>query len=227
MIDREGFEPGHRLPTIQDMARDFEVGAPTLREALRRLQAVGILEMRHGSGIYVAESHDSLFVTNAGAQNLPWRKAMLYHIETRLAIEVYTTRQAAENVTDDQVAEMEELLEQAATFLDEHDDAELSRINMAFHRQIAFASGNRVAHQVLELLSGLFQSEQYAILGIHGSREQDYRQHASILNALKARNSSLAVRRMRAHLEGVRSVLHTQDAASISDALSGKDNGKS
>lgn len=222
MIDREGFEPGHRLPTIQEMARRFEVGAPTLREALRRLQAVGIIEIRHGSGVYVAEGHDALFLSNPVAEKIPSRKVMLDLIETRLALELYTTETAAGHVSDEQIGEMERLLEKAAALIDEHNDEELCRINMAFHRRIAFASGNGVAHQVLEVLSGLFQVEQYAILGIHGSRERDYREHLGILTALKARNASLAVRRMRGHLNGVRRVLLEQDAVSIDKALRGK-----
>jgi len=225
MIDREGFESGHRLPTIQEMARKFEVGAPTLREALRRLQAVGIVEIRHGSGVYVAEGHDALFLSNPVAEKIPSRRVMLDLIETRLALEVYTTELAAGRVTEEQILEMEKLLEKAAALIEEHNDKELSRINMAFHRQIAFASGNGVAHQVLEVLSGLFQAEQYAILGIHGSRGRDYREHLGILGALKARNAPLAVRRMRAHLNGVRRVLLKQDAASIEKALNGKDHG--
>ena len=226
MIDREGFEPGYRLPTIQDMARRFEVGAPTIREALRRLQAVGIVEIRHGSGVYVAERHDALFLTNPVAERKPSRRAMLDLIETRLALEVSAIGPAAETVTDEQIGEMEALLARAATLLDGQHDEELSRVNMAFHLLIAKASGNTVTHQVLELLSGLFRVEQYAILDIHGSRGQDHREHAGILEALKARNKSLAVRRMRVHLHGVRRVLQAQNADSINAALNGNDNGK-
>lgn len=222
MIDREGFEPGYRLPTIQDMARRFRVGAPTIREALRQLQAVGIIEIRHGSGVYVAERHDALFLANPVLERTPSRRAMLDLIETRLVLEAYTTGLAARNVTDEQIAEMEQILATAKGLLDERHDEELGRINMAFHRLIALASGNSVAHQVLELLSGLFRAEQYAILGIHGSRGQDYREHVGILAALKERNKSLAVRRMRAHLQGVRRVLERQDADSIKAALDGK-----
>jgi GntR family transcriptional repressor for pyruvate dehydrogenase complex len=224
MIDRRGFQPGDRLPSIQEMARRFEVGAPTLREALRRLQAVGIVEIRHGSGVYVAERHDALFLTNPVAEKRPSRRAMLDLVETRLAIEVYTTGLAAERITREQIVEMEELLVRSNELLDERHDEELSRINMAFHRQIALASGNTVAHQVLELLSGLFRAEQYAILGIHGSRIRDHEEHVGILEALKTGNKSLAVRRMRAHLQGVRRVLQEQDAASINAALTGKTN---
>ena len=223
MIDREGFEPGYRLPTIQDMARRFEVGAPTLREALSRLQAVGIVEIRHGSGIYVADGHDALFLANPVAEAVPSRKVMLDLIETRLVIEVFTTDLAARRVTDAQITAMKELLDRAGELTTAEDVGELVQVNMAFHRLIALSSGNHVAHQVSELLSGLFKAEQYAILGIHGSRAKDHQEHVGILSALEARNPSLAVRRMRAHLQGVRRVLQKQDAATFHKALNGQD----
>ncbi|HEY5565324.1 MAG TPA: FCD domain-containing protein, partial [Rhodothermia bacterium] len=163
---------------------------------------------------------------NPVAERKPSRRAMLDLIETRLALEVSAIGPAAESVTDEQIGEMEALLTRAATLLDGQHDEELSRVNMAFHLLIAKASGNTVTHQVLELLSGLFRAEQNAILDIHGSRGQDHREHGGILEALRARNKSLAVRRMRAHLLGVRRVLQAQDADSINAALNGNDNGK-
>jgi GntR family transcriptional repressor for pyruvate dehydrogenase complex len=207
MIDRQGFQPGDRLPTITEMARRFEVGAPTLREALRQLQAIGVVELRHGSGVYVAENHDALFVANRILPNVPSKKTLVDLIDTRLALEVHTTSIAAEHVTDDELRRMSDLLDQAREALAEGDLERLSSINMEFHRSIAEASGNTVANRVLKLLAGLFSSEQYAILEIYGSPEQDLKEHQNILSALEARNPTLAARRMRKHLKGVKAVL--------------------
>jgi GntR family transcriptional repressor for pyruvate dehydrogenase complex len=82
---------------------------------------------------------------------------------------------------------------------------------MAFHREVAAASGNVVIHQLLGVLSSLFREEQRAILRIHGSRRDDHAEHRAILEALRARDRALAAERMRAHLEGVRAVLLSWD----------------
>ena len=52
-IDAGRYHPGDRLPTIAQMARTFRVGLPTVREALTKLEAMHVVEIRHGSGVYV------------------------------------------------------------------------------------------------------------------------------------------------------------------------------
>ena len=207
MIDRKGFRPGDKLPSISEMAGQFQVGSPTVREALRQLQVIGIIEMRHGSGIYVTENHDALFVANPIRAGRPSRSTMLDLIETRLMIETYTTALAAKLVTDEQLSEMDALLDQAESALNSDDLEALRAANMDFHSSIAKASDNSVAFHLLVLLAGLFRSEQVAILKIFGDPWKDLNEHREILDALRARNPEVATERMRAHLEGVKRVL--------------------
>ena len=54
MIQNGSYAPGDRLPPIMEMARQFGVGHPTVREALKKLETVGVVEIRHGSGVYVS-----------------------------------------------------------------------------------------------------------------------------------------------------------------------------
>ena len=54
VIDAGGYAEGERLPTIQEMARRFGVGTHTVREAVKKLQALGVLDVRHGLGVFVA-----------------------------------------------------------------------------------------------------------------------------------------------------------------------------
>jgi GntR family transcriptional repressor for pyruvate dehydrogenase complex len=204
MIDREGFVAGDRLPTIAEMAEMFGVGAPTLREALKRLQATAVVDIRHGAGVFVAKHHDSLFVNNTVAQRKPSKKVILDLMEARIAVEPYAAGLAVVNATEPQIAIMEELLEEARRALDNGEMDTLAEANLAFHREISLASHNSVISQLLALITGLFQIELYAILDIYGSTEQDHIEHRGILAAIKRRNRSLAVRKMRNHLENVR-----------------------
>jgi GntR family transcriptional repressor for pyruvate dehydrogenase complex len=116
---------------------------------------------------------------------------------------------AARNATAEHLQGMRELLAKAEENLD--NDATLNATNMAFHRHIALASGNTVLSQLLGVLSTLFQQEQRMILDIYGSRRKDHAEHVGIMEALEKRDEPLSVQRMRAHLEGVREVLHRWD----------------
>lgn len=212
LIQGGSYEAGDRLPTINEMARRFGVGHPTLREALKKLETLGVVEIKHGSGVYVQDYQDTLLMSNPIFAGEVSKKLMLDLIEARMSIEFETAGLAAEHATDQHIERMQELLAQAGELLqkgEEHrdDDAALSTTNMAFHREIAVASGNAVLAQILEVLSNLFGREQRIILDIHGSREKDHTEHLGILEALRARDTALAEQRMREHLEGVREVL--------------------
>ena len=199
------YQPGDRLPAIMKMAKSFGVGHPTLREALRKLEVTGAVEIRHGSGVYIKRGHDMLLVSNPTFAGDASRKMLLDLIEARIPIETRAMALAATHAEDEHFERMAALLDEA----EEHmaDDVKLSETNMAFHREIAVASGNTVLAQLQEVLSKLFQEEQRAILNIYGSREQDHREHAGLLDALRQRDPALAEQRMRDHLGGVRDVV--------------------
>jgi GntR family transcriptional repressor for pyruvate dehydrogenase complex len=199
------FQPGDRLPAIAQMARRFGVGAPTVREALKKLETVGAVDIRHGSGVYVGRMHNALVITNPVFDDTVSKKLLVDLIEARVPIEVTSAALAAEHATAEHLHQMRQLLVRAGESL--HDAALLNETNLAFHRQIALASGNTVLHQLLEVLSNVFRKEQRVILAIHGSGRDDHGEHVGILEALEQRDQALAVTRMRTHLERVREML--------------------
>lgn len=205
LIQDRSYQPGDRLPTIQEMASRFGVGHPTLREALTKLETLGQINVKHGSGVYVGEHHNTLFVPNPVFHEGVSKKLLLDLIEARIPIELKSVALAAVHATAEHLDDMEQLLENAGQNFD--DDVVLNSANMAFHRQIALASGNTVLHQILEVLGSLFRQEQRWILDIYGSRQKDHAEHLGILKALQERDEAVVVERMRAHLEGVREVL--------------------
>ncbi len=209
MIRSGVYQPGDRLPAIMEMARSFGVGHPTLREALKKLEAIGIVEIKHGSGVYVKGGQDVLLVSNPVYGKAISKKLMIDLIDARIPIEVKAVGLAATEGTDAQLEGLKHLLEEAEANMD--NDVVLSATNMSFHREIAVASGNAVLAQLQEVLTNLFQLEQRMILGIYGSREGDHKEHVGILEALQQRDAELAESRMQSHLEGVRDVLRRWD----------------
>ena len=201
LIQRGEYRLGDRLPTIMEMARSFGVGHPTIREALKKLETMRVVEIRHGSGVYVTRSEDVLVLASPDYTGEVTKKLLLDLIRTRMLLEMQSVGDAVVNATPEQLREMRRLVATAEQNLG-NDDV-LNAVNMAFHRQIALASANAVLAQLLDVLHDLFTDEQRLILGIFGSREQDHQEHQGILAALEARDKDLAVERMRRHLEGV------------------------
>ena len=130
------------------------------------------------------------------------KKLLLDLIAVRMLLEVQSASEAVPNLAPEPLREMRRLLATAGENLG--DDEVLHTVNMAFHRQIALASGNTVLAQVLSVLQDLFRDEQRLVLDIFGSRERDHEEHLAILEALESRDQGLAAERMRTHLEGVR-----------------------
>ncbi len=201
MIQRGDYQAGSRLPTIMEMARRFGVGHPTIREALKKLEAVGVVEIRHGSGVYVGRSEDVLVLASRDYAGTVTKKLLLDLVSTRMALEAQSVAEAARHATDEQLAEMRRLLTTAGESF--ANDELLSTTNTNFHRVIGIASANSVLAQLLGVVSELFVEEQRLILGIFGSRERDHQEHLEILDALERRDPGLAVERMRAHLQEV------------------------
>ena len=201
MIQRGDYGVGDRLPAIMEMAKRFGVGHPTVREALKKLETIGLVGIRHGSGVYVSRSDDVLVLASPDHPGTVTKKLLLDLIRARMALEAQSVADAVQKATAAHLKEMRRLLATAAENL--ADDEVLNRVNMSFHRQIALASGNAVLVQLLDVLRELFTDEQRLILKIFASRERDHEGHLAILDALVRRDAPLAVKRMRKHLKGV------------------------
>jgi GntR family transcriptional repressor for pyruvate dehydrogenase complex len=204
-IQSGNYQRGDRLPPIVEMARRFEVGQPSIREALKKLEAMGVVQIRHGSGVFVTRSEEVLVLASPDYAGTVTKKLLLDLIRARTPIEILSVADCVRNATPEQVQDLERILADAGQHL--ADDDRLNSVNMAFHGKIAEASGNSVTAQLLAVLHDLFTDEQRLILNIFGSREEDHRGHLEILDAIERRDEALAVERMRAHLDSVHAAI--------------------
>jgi GntR family transcriptional regulator, transcriptional repressor for pyruvate dehydrogenase complex len=204
-IQSGNYRRGDRLPPIVEMAKRFEVGQPSIREALKKLEAMGVVQIRHGSGVFVTRSEEVLVLASPDYAGTVTKKLLLDLIRARIPIEIQSVADCVKNATPEQVQELKRILANAGKHLD--DDEVLNSVNMDFHGKIAEGSGNSVTAQLLAVLHEIFTEEQRLILGIFGSREDDHKDHLQILKAIEDRDETLAVERMRTHLESVQAAI--------------------
>ena len=212
LIRREQLRPGDRLPSVRALAERFDVAMPTMREALQRLEATGMVQVRHGAGIFVRAEQPRMMFSQPG-QSVVDGQVISDLIQTRLLIEPYLAEHAALAAHGDQVARLAELLHRAEQLLAGGRDHELRHASMAFHVGIARCTGNLVLTQVMELLVELYASEQTAMLAIADDRRRDYDEHLAILGAIQAGDAEQARSLMQRHLEGVRDLMTARLAA--------------
>ncbi|WP_049556575.1 FadR/GntR family transcriptional regulator [Nonomuraea sp. SBT364] len=205
LIHAGGHRPGDRLPSTRELSQRFAVTTPTLREALRRLEATGAIELRHGSGIYVGAAIERLVLPNPNMREMHGAQ-LLELLDARIVIEPPLAAMAAERGSPEELAALKRVLADAGDHL-RGQDAELHDANMTFHRATARMAGNSVLHEVVDSLLTIHGPEQRQILQIFDDRRRDYDEHLSILEAIEAGDAAVAGERMRAHLADVKTVI--------------------
>lgn len=207
LIRTEGLKPGDRLPSSRVLAERFAVATPTVREALRRLQATGAVEFRHGSGVYIRQSLDRVVLPNPHLSTLATDQ-LSQLLEARLLVEPALAAAAARRREPEPRKRIEVALRNAERHLD--NDEALHEANMEFHRAVAAASGNYVLHEVIDSLLSVHAGEQREIQRIFDDRVRDHEEHRAVLAAIEADDPDQASELMRRHLEDVRSVVNTK-----------------
>jgi len=199
MINSGALKPGDRLPTEKELQAALNVSRPTLREAMRSLKSMGIIQIRAGDGTYLNESIRLL--------SGPYRDRMLLHrfsyrelAETRETLETRLAELSALNATPAQIDEIEAALA-AAEECENRPELEFHSIDQQFHNCIARSSGNSFMADLLEELSGLLILMKGAAPDSREIRSQSFQSSRAILEAIRAHDSKLAGSLMKAHVQ--------------------------
>ena len=192
--------PGARLPDENTMAQEFNVSRNCVREALRILETMGVVEVRHGRGCFL--------VDGTGLPEPPhWLKAFdadaLDVLEVREAIEVKAAQLAATMGSPEEIADIERLageVAEMATMPDRDAEAFAHHVR-AFHAAVARASHNSF---LVRLAPGSWAArERQATFNVSGRLLLSARQHQEIAAAIATRDAVAAGRAMSRHLRDV------------------------
>lgn len=205
LIRAERLTPGDTLESSRDLAKRFDVTTPTVREALRRLEATGVVELRHGSGTYIGRGLERSLLANPHRPRIS-RRSVLELAEARLVIEPGIAAAAA-------TARGPEALErlEAATANALQPPTHGVRPALHFHVELAAASGNPLLHQTVEALLFVRSSEQVEIRFRYDDRERDHAEHLEILEAVRDQDPSAAEQLTRTHLRTIRDSIAAAD----------------
>lgn len=186
LIVKGNYTVGDRLPSLLELSEMFAIGKPTLREALSVLCSNGILEIRHGSGIYIKRLEEQNRQENPLFLGEVDRNNLLSWLEFRKSIEVSTAGLAAQRRTEDDLLSIEEAnrnMEQ---------EIASGRIGAAwdyqFHERIALASHNSIYAQVIKttehILKHYFESNLRQTLAMPLRRNLVAVEHRDILDCI-------------------------------------------
>lgn len=202
MIVRGELKPGGKLPREPELAELLGLSRNSLREAVRALALINILDVRQGDGTYVTSlGPDRLLDTLNFVVDFHQDDSVLEFLRVRRILEPEAAAMAAARIDEKTIATLEDLLEEANPDASPED---LLQFDVEFHRCIGVASGNSVLASLLDGLSAptnrarVWRGRTQA-----GAFERTQREHQTILNALKARDAGYAHASMYVHVTGV------------------------
>ncbi|MGK6357124.1 FadR/GntR family transcriptional regulator [Sphingomonas sp. DT-207] len=191
------FPPGNRLPSERELAEDFGVSRPTIREAMIALEIRGLVEARHGSGIYVTHAP-----ATGGSPELDVGAFEL--IEARVVFEGEAAALAATSIDEAALGELERLL---GAMDDGAEGPSALDADRRFHLLIAQATGNSLVRSVVEMLWDVRERSPLCVNMFERARREGVTpradEHRLIVEALRARDPQRAREAMRAHLSRV------------------------
>jgi len=199
LIKNGDLKPGTRLPSIDELAEKFHVGRSSIREALKKLQVAGVVEIKHGKGTFIRGKIDVNSLSEPIGYLLASCKLDILHImEARKIIEKGTVALAAERASEKEIEKLEEIVEEMRQLKD--DPENFARANVSFHVAVAEASKNPILPVFFNSIYDLFLKQQEVVAKILNLASKSIEYHTKICEAIKEHNPQRAVKEMREHL---------------------------
>ena len=194
--------PGDRLPKENDLAERLGLSRNSLREAVKALSLIRVLDVRQGDGTYVTSLEPNLLL-DAMSFVVDFHRddTVLEFLEVRRILEPAATAMAATHMTDEQILDLRGVLGQ----LDDAPTIEALVANdLEFHRSIAVGAGNTVLCSLLDGLSGpTTRARIWRGLTQEGAVDKTREQHTAICAAIEARQPDVARSWATVHIAGV------------------------
>ncbi len=192
------WEIGRQLPAEIELAKEFGVSRPTLREAIKHLSLLGLIEVRHGQGSFVTTPNNESFMRPLASMLIQEKQSTLEIVEARIMIETTTAFLAAKRITEDDILILKNNLlkmEQCKNNIDEYVE-----IDHLFHKQIALAAKNIIIIKMFEAVEDLLVTQQFRKV-ISPNMKTGIEEHYKIFEALIAADSEKAQFAMNEHLK--------------------------
>lgn len=195
-------EPQGKLPSERQLVKMLGVTRSTLRESLKTLELLGVVQIRQGDGTYVSnEKTSSMFPKVISWGMLLNTTEARQLIEARLYLETSLAELAAIKSTENERAKLREILNQMKE--KERDDQEFADFDSEFHLEIARSAKNPVLSSTLQNTKSFLQVWVERVVENSPSRNWVIEQHTQILEAIENQDAVAANEAMKAHLQEV------------------------
>ncbi|TDQ42686.1 FadR/GntR family transcriptional regulator [Aureibacillus halotolerans] len=202
-IRSNNLSAGEKLPSIDTMARTFEVGRSTLREALQILEAREVVFIENGKGTFVQKVAPFLIQTRFQIENET--SFLLDALDVREALEGKAVQLATMKATDQQVAELSACLTVYRQSIRENRRDEANQADAKFHHLIYHIADNSLLESMIDSMAVQFDKFWDEPFGKSDIFDSSYPYHETLLDAIRASDQEKAVSAFHQIIESVRS----------------------
>ena len=208
LIENGKLKRGDHLPSERELTEAFKVSRTTVREAIRTLESMKLLQCRQGNGTYVLASSEEALIQPLAAALFNANDNIRDIFYIRKIIEPHVASLAAENATPQEVGEMEKILHEQEACIGR--GGSVLETNTLFHNRLAGATKNRVIERLLLALIDLLHQarEDYLSEDERNARaKRSLEGHQQILTAIKNGDCDGALTLMLQHLEDIERII--------------------
>ncbi len=205
LILEGGLKPGDKLPPERELAETFEVSRSSVRDAIRTLELMGLVEPRQGDGTVVRDLSAESLLNPLATMLVRKRELVGELLDVRKMIEPPLAARAASRASPGEIVYLEDILRRQKEKvlrgeLAIEEDSE-------FHYTVAMAAKNSVVMKVLDVLMDLLRESRERSLQVEGRLQRSFAGHRRIFGAIKRHNAAAAEAAMRQHLEEIEEII--------------------
>jgi GntR family transcriptional repressor for pyruvate dehydrogenase complex len=184
-----------KLPAERQLSEALGVGRSAIREAIKALTVLGVLEVRQGDGTYLKRTDSTLLPQVIEWSLLLGENQAMDLIEARKVIEISICRFAAERGKDEEIAELKQIMDKMKL-----EPANFVELDVSFHLKLAEMSRNSVLKDILSSIQSLLRTWIKLVIESAGDTEFSYKDHSAIFEAVSKRDPDAAALAMERHM---------------------------
>ena len=199
-IINKQLKPGDRLPGEYELSEQYGVSRFTIREAMNYLSSIGLVDIRHGVGMFVDSPTSENYIKPLVSILTLTDNDIVTICETRMPIETQAIALCAQRITSGEIEQLEAIYAEMEVYYEKDDLDGYNDADLNFHLAIALYSRNSIIYEILSALQDLLRAQIHDVLIVPNSRDNSIKKHLLMIEAIKQRDSDLASLLMSRHI---------------------------
>jgi len=190
-IIEQGLRPGDRLPTENELAEALQVGRSSIREAVKGLEVLGVIETKAGEGMFVRSFNCDPILENLPYSMLFDRDDLEEILDIRISLELFNLKKVITNISEEQLKNLKSTIDIMKKASETEDIRAFVEADEKFHRTMFLPVGNKLLIKLLNIFWSLLENARDFNDLADPDLEAGYNKHLKIYNALASKDYDL------------------------------------